>query len=215
MTGIHTRGHLKSALLAQFIDSELTPPEAAAARLHLSACPDCQARYQDFCKLSCDVDRLLTVSYPGPVLDRSTLQVRLASQNGPAAASRSFLRPLGWGMSLAAALALAVLFLPRWISTHTDTKSSGSGSSHFAASLAPAIDIDGESFVRLPYSNPDIPMGSPRIVEMEVPVLSLAEAGIVLEPMSQQAAWPDRSVRADVLLGLDGQPLSVHVITAE
>ena len=210
------KGHLESALLAQLIDSELTPTAASAARLHLSACPSCQAKYQDFRKLSDELDRSLTVCHPVPVLDRSTLSARLASQvNGPVAPRRSLLRPFGWSISVAAALALAVLFVPQWISMHGGRAKAGSGSSLTASSLAPAITVDGECFVLLTYSNPDIPIDSPRIVEMEVPVRSLADAGIVFEPMSQQAAWPDRSVRADVLLGMDGQPLGVHVLTAE
>ena len=78
-----------------------------------------------------------------------------------------------------------------------------------------ALEIEGESFIALPYSNPDLPISSSRIVQMQVPVSSLAEAGVVFGPISNTAAAADRSVLADVLLGLDGQPLGVHVLEIE
>jgi hypothetical protein len=76
-----------------------------------------------------------------------------------------------------------------------------------------AFEIDGETFISLPFSNPDLPVNARRIVQMQVPVSSLAEAGIVVEPIANRVAQPDYSVLADVLLGLDGQPLAVHVVS--
>jgi hypothetical protein len=48
-----------------------------------------------------------------------------------------------------------------------------------------------------------------------VPVSSLADIGIALEPVANQVLNQDRSVLADVLLGADGQPLGVHVVSWE
>jgi hypothetical protein len=78
-----------------------------------------------------------------------------------------------------------------------------------------SFEVDGETFVALPYSNPDLPLTAPHIVRMQVPVASLADAGITFEPVSSEVSSPDRSVLADVLLGIDGQPLGVHVLNAE
>jgi len=50
---------------------------------------------------------------------------------------------------------------------------------------------------------------------MQVPVSSLADIGIALEPVSNEVLNQDRSVLADVLLGADGQPLGVHVVSWE
>jgi hypothetical protein len=58
-------------------------------------------------------------------------------------------------------------------------------------------------------------MSAPHIVEMQVPVASLASAGLFFEPVSNEAGAPERSVLADVLVGLDGQPLGVHVLSVE
>ena len=49
-----------------------------------------------------------------------------------------------------------------------------------AATLANAIEVGGETFVPLPYSNPDLPVNESRIVEMQVPVSALNDIGIVL-----------------------------------
>ena len=81
-----------------------------------------------------------------------------------------------------------------------------------AATVASAIEVGGESFVPLPYSNPDLPVNESRIVEMQVPVSALNDIGIVLESVSNRESASDRSVLADVLMGTDGQPLGVHVL---
>ncbi len=86
------------------------------------------------------------------------------------------------------------------------------GTAGIAANL---IEVDGETFVPLPFSNPDLVSSGPHVVQMEVPASSLAEAGVVFEPLSSQTLAPDRSVLADVLLGVDGQLLGVHVLNSE
>jgi len=50
---------------------------------------------------------------------------------------------------------------------------------------------------------------------MQVPVSSLADIGISSEPVVNEAFNQDRTVLADVLLGADGQPLGVHVVSWE
>jgi hypothetical protein len=50
---------------------------------------------------------------------------------------------------------------------------------------------------------------------MQVPVSSLADAGIYVEPVGSRMTAPDHAVLANVLLGLDGQPLGVHVLTSD
>ncbi len=122
------------------------------------------------------------------------------------------MRTLGWwGLAAAAALAVGVLYLPPPIRL-------GNGSKTVMPAMregtsAAAFEIDGETFVSLPFSNPELPVNARRIVQMQVPVSSLAEAGIVLEPIANRVAQPDESVLADVLLGLDGQPVAVHVVS--
>jgi hypothetical protein len=50
---------------------------------------------------------------------------------------------------------------------------------------------------------------------MQVSLSSLADIGIVLEPIANQVSGSDRSVLADILMGADGQPLGVNVLNVE
>ena len=113
----------------------------------------------------------------------------------------------GWGMALAASLAVGIVVAPR----HKTGTSTGERTSQVSA-LSNMIEVAGESFVPLPYSNPDFPVSESRIVEMQVPLSALNDVGIVLESVSNRESAPDRSVLADVLMGTDGQPLGVHVL---
>jgi hypothetical protein len=84
-----------------------------------------------------------------------------------------------------------------------------------AISMTDSLEVDGETFIALPYSNPDLPLGASHIVQMQVPLSSLADIGIVLEPVANEISGVDRSVLADVLVGTDGQPLGVNVLSFE
>ena len=53
------------------------------------------------------------------------------------------------------------------------------------------------------------------MVQMQVPISSLADAGVFVEPTANRMTVPDRAVLADVLLGMDGQPIGVHVLSAD
>jgi anti-sigma factor RsiW len=121
---------------------------------------------------------------------------------------KSFRGPARWSIAIAAGLLLAVLFLPR-------PRLSPLPAPVTAAGMAQTFQVSGETFVALPYSNAELPMSALHIVEMQVPVSSLAEAGVIFEPVSIEQANPDRAVLADVLFGLDGEPLGVHVIDAD
>jgi hypothetical protein len=121
------------------------------------------------------------------------------------------MRRFGWGMAIAATLALGIVLAPR---QKTQGKES-SPAQEQATAISSDIEVDGETFIALPYSNPDLAASAPRIVQMQVPVSSLADIGIALEPVSNEVLNQDRSVLADVLLGADGQPLGVHVVSWE
>src|SRR5690242_11464656 len=113
-------------------------------------------------------------------------------------------------MAIAAALAIGAILAPH--------VTNNSGSSHPTLSPSQSIgtlDVDGEPFVPLPYSNSSLPLNAPHIVQMRVPVASLRAAGVSFEPISSEVAREDGSILADVLLGIDGQPLGVRVTGVE
>ena len=205
-------GHLPHGLLVQFIDDELPLAEAADARAHLAQCHACGTRYSELRRVSSSFDEFVESLSPRVLpSERQELVSKLDALNGKAGSRKAAKAPARfgwWGLAAAAALTLGVLYLPSSVSTKGESKAAVS-----VDESTNAFEIDGETFVSLPFSNPNLPVNARRIVQMQVPVSSLAQAGIVVEPITNQVAQPDGSVLADVLLGLDGQPLAVHVVT--
>jgi hypothetical protein len=143
-----------------------------------------------------------------PLGGRESLRQRLEARQtaSPGHTPERVLRRFGWGMAIAASLALTIVMAPR------NKNTADKQHSVQTATLANAIEVEGEVFVPLPYSNPDLPVNESRIVEMQVPISALNDIGIVLESVSNRESASDRSVLADVLMGTDGQPLGVHVL---
>jgi hypothetical protein len=206
--------HLGNDLLVRAIDDELAPSEAALVDAHLCACEQCRHKSDHLRLKSRDIQSLVgqvpVADYAGgrEALIRA-LEVREAAHVASHAPEK-VLRRFGWGMAIAAGLALGVLFAPRpkpsvKVTPVATSQPPGGG----------VFEVAGETFVALPYSNPDLPLSAPHIVQMQVPVSSLTDAGIIFEPVSTEFSSPDRSVLADVLLGIDGQPLGVHVLGVE
>jgi hypothetical protein len=199
--------HVPDALLVGAIDDELPPAEATLVASHISACQDCFDRYHALRQLSTRIESALIA--PGVEFSheqRDRLERQLQSHERMASVPYSqTLRRLSWTLAVAAALAFALMFIPQW------KRSTSADHSGVPVQLN-SFQVDGETFVALPYSNPDLPLNSSQIVRMQVPISSLADAGVVFEPISNEMSAQDRSVLADVLLGLDGQPLGVHVL---
>lgn len=209
-----TDGHLSNSLLVQFIDDELSPEEATATENHLAHCSSCTQRFAELRRVSSSFDRFVESLCPAfDISERQELVSKLDSVNG-SHSSRSAPKPLRtlgwWGLAAAAALAVGVLYLPQTVLPGNRMVGVAPAIKEVASA---AFEIDGETFVSLPFSNPELPVNARRIVQMQVPVSSLAEAGIIVEPVANRVAQPDQSVLADVLLGLDGQPVAVHVVS--
>lgn len=205
--------HLTDDLLVRAIDDELSSRETAVVESHLAACEFCKRRQTGILRISGDIEALVAAaaSEASPH-HREALIQRLdtvPAHNFVSSTRKKSMQTIWWGAGIAAAVVLAVLFASRLVH--------GPGQGHVtisAFSPGTTLQVDGETFIPLPYSNPDLPITAPHIVEMQVPVASLASAGLVFEPVSN-GAGTDRSVLADVLMGLDGQPLGVHVLSAE
>jgi anti-sigma factor RsiW len=205
--------HLTNDLLVKAIDDELSDSESLLVDSHLSHCEECKRHYSALRGLSLEIQALVDTAGVEPCLDeRIQLTQKLQTCQVPSPAlhtPKKIMRAFGWGMALAAGLALGIMLAPQRKHVR-DTHPRA-----IVQTRPGSFEVDGESFIALPYSNPDLPLGAPRIVEMQVPVSSLTDAGIVFESISNQASAPDRSVLADVLLGMDGQPLGVHVLGVE
>jgi anti-sigma factor RsiW len=205
--------HVSDDQLVRMIDDELTRSESTLVELHLVCCAECSRRHQELRSLSLRIEAAIVASVTSDSGEqRESLRNALEARERKIASSRpqKVLQRFGWGMAVAAMLSLGILFGPQW--THR-TKSSNPVAEHGQTNAT--FDVDGETFAALPYSNPDLPVTSPHVVQMQIPVSSLTDAGIILQPVSSQISAPDASVLADVLLGTDGQPLGVHVLPIE
>jgi hypothetical protein len=218
--------HVCDGLLIRAIDDELNEVEANRVETHLAMCEACARRRQHLWHFSASIESTIAET---PVafakeeresLERE-LEAREIAASQPARAvwrqwsasqnsgrTSPLLRRLSWGMAIAAVLAFGLMFVPQW-------KRMSNTAGGVAAVQPGAYEVDGESFVALPYSNPDLPLNAAQIVQMQVPISALADAGIVFEPISNEIASADRSVRADVVLGMDGRPAGIHVLSEE
>lgn len=204
--------HLTHELLVSALDDELLPEEAAAAERHFAQCETCKREYETLRTLSVRLGAVVSCSegHAGNEM-RARLSAAMESCEEATVAARPprrTLRTLGWGTAIAAGVAVAILSIS-WAARHGATP----GAQTTMQASNGTINVGGETFLPLPYSNPDLPVGAPRIVEMQVPIVALADAGVSFEPISTEAANSDGSVLADVLIGLDGEPMGIHVLS--
>jgi hypothetical protein len=202
-------------LLVRAVDNELSAEEIEFVTGHLAGCAHCRREYESIQSFSRRVGSAVNgaaiVEHLG---DRGQLAAAISRKEAAKAvrhAPEKVMRRFGWGMAIAATLALAIVVAPKQKGPAANISAGGKP----AAVVSNAIEVEGETFIALPYSNPDLPSISPRIVQMQVPLSSLADIGIALEPVANEILSQDRSVLADVLLGADGQPLGVHVLSSE
>jgi len=203
--------HLSDDVLGRLLDDELPQDETAAGQYHVNSCAECNRRYVELRSASNQFEAFAgAIRAPFAESERDALLL-LLNTNPQASPRRSdrVLQRLVWGTAIAACLLLAFL-----IASHLRHARVQVANTDIGRSSASLLEVDGESFVPLPYSNPDLPMPTHRIVEMQIPVSSLVDAGVHFEAISNEASSRDESVLADVLLGIDGQPLGVHVLAS-
>lgn len=215
-------GHLSNDLLVRAIDEELSGTETLRVTAHLSSCEHCRERRADLLRVSDGFELFFRSVRPAAAENGRDLLVsklELAEQKAPVAGTGKTLARFGWVLGVAAALAMGVTYLPSLHPSRTDTavrtESSTLRASAHSSQTGSPFEVDGETFQFLPYSNPDLPLGGSHVVQMQVPISSLADAGVLVEPTANRMAVPDRAVLADVLLGMDGQPIGVHVLSAD
>jgi hypothetical protein len=215
--------HPSLDLLTRALVEELSSAERFEVELHLTVCELCRKESEALSRASAAFESFVEVtgaSYTSESAQRKRrLQVALeaAVEHQAIPAPGTVLRRFGWGISIAATLAFGILVAPRHdVAPVAKPPLAAVSEAQLSAAQPSSIEVDGESFTPLPYSNPDLPVGEEHIVQMQVPVSSLADVGIVLEPVvSRMNRSEDSSVLADVLVGYDGQPRGVHVLGSE
>ena len=212
MEGISMRfDHPADSLLIALLDDELPVEQAAATESHLAGCEACRAKVRMWRGLSSDIEQVMrSMPVESASENVASLDAKLQASEIRRVAPRRSLNRFAWAAALAASLATIVLIAPRMRERSVQVSRPVA-----TAPLANTVEVEGETFISLPYSNPDLPANNPHIVQMEVSVASLADAGIMFEPIANQVADGRDSVLADVLFGVDGQPLGVHVLNAE
>lgn len=214
--------HLSQDLIFRTVDDELTSAERFECEAHLAVCEACRRELAALREFSSRIEvAVQSVPIPEIGTGRRDLQTAIEGRRSKTALSLQppgrVMRRFGWGMAIAATLALGVLIAPRHESLVPQI-ASGEAAVHEASAAQPAmLEVEGETFLPVPYSNADLPITAPHIVQMQVPISSLADVGIVLEPVTNRVSGQDNegSVLADVLVGADGQPRGVHVLGAD
>lgn len=216
--------HLSIDLLTRALDEELSPAERFEVEGHLAVCEQCRRETDSLSHLSLAIESVVAssalVSSSDTAFRRRHLQMRLEPVGDAvpmAPSAGGVMRRFGWGMAIAATLAFGILLAPRSeLVSPLAPQSNAVAEAPDSAAQPVNIEVDGETFTPLPYSNPDLPINAAHVVQMQVPVSSLSDVGIVLEPVVSRVNRPDdASVLADVLVGSDGQPRGVHVLSTE
>ena len=108
--------HLTGAVLVRAVDNELTADEAVAVKSHLASCDDCRRAVSDLERLSASITSLVdaapVIGLPGRrdslVHAMSLAEKRRMARHAPERVIRRF----GFGMAIAATLALGIIFAP-------------------------------------------------------------------------------------------------------
>jgi hypothetical protein len=228
--------HLTHEEMVRLIDGELDAIAQARVETHLANCAECLKRYEDLAEFSGALNHAIeTVLVPVPAAARPRLEAAMEQR-----ASIPALRPIPWWQWAAMAAGLALVFLllgqmrtrqperdfqethakmepaptvPAAPAPITAKKPSVARAKHALPTAARPVNDDStfeNAFIRLPYSDPSLPVNTADIVRVEIPLSALASSGVV----RTQPGTADTLVKADVLLGLDGQPSAIRLVSA-
>ena len=195
-------------LLVRAMDDELSAAEAEWVPAHMAQCAACCSERETLELVSANVNTVVDrTPVIGQIRDRHQLAALNSAKHTPALVMRRF----GWGMAIAATLAIGIIVAPK----HGLGPADGPASRTSATAANNAIEVDGETFVALPY----------RILIYPQFLRGLCKCKFLFPRWQTLASvwgmWPtelsnqDRTVLADVLMGADGQPLGVHVVSWE
>jgi hypothetical protein len=228
--------HLSHQQLVRALDKELPSDEQAEVDLHLASCESCLDQYEALADLSERLGYALeAVLVSAPLNAREELRSKL-QQPGSAVVRRHALRRRAW--AAAACIGLALLFnlnrrmperqtqaqvpktanapvieartepLPR---SSSSFRKATSGTQRRRSGAKPAEVA--APFIRLPYSDPALPLEAADIVRVQMRLSTLANSGVIRMMPGSGAGSGDGWVQADVLLGMDGEPYGIRLVS--
>jgi hypothetical protein len=228
--------HLTQEEMVQSIDGELEASEQVELEIHLANCEQCLNQYERLAELSETLRHVMeTASVSVPAQARSRLAASIEGSRNDI----GIRRPVFWKLAaLAAGLVVLLLLIvqqtPRAVQktvtkamapptashsegenalpVHSEAPDVRSPRRRLPAQTARRVEarsspVEG-AFIRLPYSDPSLPLQTSDVVHVEMRLSSLANAGII----SAVPGPGDPTVRADLLLGLDGQPSAIRLV---
>lgn len=222
--------HLTDEEMVLSIDGEIAAIDYARVETHLANCGACLSRYEELAELSERLSHAIeTAPVAAPAAARQRLEAVLTTST-PIRPIRPFALWKWSAVAVAAALVLVALLVRQTPSPQTQTevtkrplratlqppvvaesrppfRPQARQSTHEQAPSRPSgTSVDG--FIRLPYSDPSLPLDSSDVVRVQMHLSALASTGVV-------RAYPgvgDPLVQADVLVGLDGQPSAIRIV---
>ena len=227
--------HVTHEEMVRLIDGEMDAITQGRVETHLANCAECLKEYEELAEFSEALNHAIeTIPAAVPPAARQRLEAAIEHR-----ASAPGLRPIPWWQwaAVAACLALAFLLLgrartpqperaspemrvtaqptPPAIAEPVPAVAKSSRAKHAAARHnSPAATVSeypfDNAFIRLPYSDPSLPINTADMIQVEIPLSALARSGII----RTQPGSADALVKADVLLGLDGQPSAIRLVSA-
>lgn len=224
--------HLSDQQLVRALDKELPSDAQAEVDVHLASCESCLDRYEALTDLSERLRHVLeTVPVSAPLSAREELRSKV-QRPGSAVAPRFALRR--WVWAAAACIALALLFslnrrtperkvqvtkapnapvieartepVPR---SSASLKKTTSEPQRRRVGAKPAEVSGTAPFIPLPYSDPALPLEAADIVRVQMRLSTLANSGVIRMMPGSGDGW----VQADVLLGMDGEPYGIRLVS--
>ena len=235
--------HVNDRQLLRAIDGEMTPVEHAEFEAHLARCETCLERWEALAEFWNEIERTIEATpVEAPRGAREQLVEALVGGKANTAA-RAGRRISSWYWAAAIAATAAILFFalrepkqaaPKQVAgrqqaqadsapvatPHPDAPAlraqdsrqrarpktvRNSGTRHQTAG-----DTETSAFIRLPYVDATQPMQTAGLVRVQMKLSMLANAGVI----RMMPGASDGPVQADVLLGLDGQPYAIRLVSA-
>jgi hypothetical protein len=233
--------HVNDGQLVRAIDGEMSAAEHAEFEAHLVRCDACLERYETLAELSNEIERAIdATAVQAPRGAREQLVKKLAGEQVTAVIPQPALSRWWWAAAVAASAAVLYVALgaPKQAAFKPDA---GVAQHDMQAQPAPpmvekapavpakefqqpnrtvarasgrnqhvAESADTSAFIRLPYVDAAEPMQAAGLVRVQMKLSMLANAGVI----RMMPGASDAPVQADLLLGLDGQPYAIRLVSA-